>query len=896
MKKVLLIDGNSIMNRAFYGLLNAGLLRAQDGTYTNAIYGFLNIFFKAVEDYSPEYIGVAFDKGKKTIRHREYDEYKAGRHKMPDELRMQMPIIKEIIEAMNIPYYEMDDYEADDILGTIAKTLTKKEDVYVYILTGDRDYFQLIDDRINIIYPKTEKNGSKQELWNINKVYESYDGLSPKDLIELKAIMGDKSDNIPGIRGIGEKTGIKLLKEYKDLEGLYEKAEKGEDNLSPKQKEKILEDKELAFLSRKLGTIIIDIDFKFTLEDLKKEKWSKKVKEIFIKLNLKSFLSRFDMLNNENLENGQDEENFEIKIAEDFNLLKNEKKIYIYPIFDDEIIKYDEKGKKIKPKEENVMDRKLTYLSIYLEQEEKICVLKFENKEENVSFFEKDKKNDIKILKDIMENENIKKISFGMKDFLVSLKKKNINAENILDLKLGEYLIDTGINKYNLEDTSSKYVKPEIIEKFLQNKKYGSYIIFKMFNKIIDKIKEENLENVFYEIEMPILKIIVNMTYLGIKINSEKIIKFGKELEKEIDELTKEIYELAGEEFNINSPKQLGEILFEKLNLEVIKKTKTGYSTDIKILEKLLGKHKIIEKIISYRSKSKLLSTYVDGFLPYVNKNDSRVHGRFHQTVTRTGRISSSDPNLQNIPIRTEQGKILRESFVPKDGYVFVDSDYSQIELRVLAHISNDQTMIKAFNEGKDIHRKTAANIFGKNLEDVTKEERSKAKAVNFGIIYGISSYGLSEQIKVSIPEAQKYIDEYLSKYSGIKEYMENIQKIAKEKGYVETIFGRRRYIEEINSNNFKVREFGKRAAMNAPIQGTAADIVKLAMINVSNRLKKENLDANILLQIHDEILIEVKKGQEEKAAKILKEEMENITKLKVPLVAETSIGNNWLM
>lgn len=934
MDNILLIDGNSIMNRAFYGLLNAGMFRAQDGTYTNAVFGFLNIFFKAVEDYKPKYIAVAFDKGKKTLRHQKYKEYKAGRHKTPDELIAQMPLIKEIIKAMNIPYYEMDDYEADDILGTLSKKFSDKN-LKTYILTGDRDYFQLVDENINVIYPKTSKKGSFQELWDVEKIKENYNGLKPIDLIEVKALMGDASDNIPGVRGIGEKTAVKLISEYKNIDKLYEAVDSDEDKLTPKQREKVIEDRENAFLSRKLGKIIIDVPINCTLEDLIKEEWSDEVKQIFIRLNFKSFLEKFNMLDsvNDEVEKMPEISNSTEKLKkalEKINEEKNEekRKIYIYHRFEDEIEKLNEKGKIIKRKEVDIMERKFALISIYLEKEEKIFILNFleneseeksENEEEsiNVSIFdlkkyveednEKIEKKDekinletkekLEILKEIYENKNLEKISFGMKDLLVNLKIQDIKLENIYaDLKLAEYLIDSSVSKYELPSVASKYINLKIVEMFLSNKEYGGYIIFKLYEKMFKKIEKENLEKVFFDIEMPLLKILSDMTYNGIKINKEKIEKFGEELKEKQENLTKEIYELAGEEFNINSGKQLGIILFEKLKLPIIKKTKTGYSTDISVLEKLKDTHEIIEKIIEYRGNAKLLSTYIEGFLPYVNEKDGRVHGRFHQTVARTGRISSSDPNLQNIPIKTEQGRIFRESFIPKDGYVFVDSDYSQIELRVMAHIANDEKMINAFITGEDIHRSTAAHILNKNIEDVTSVERSRAKAINFGIIYGISPFGLSEQIKVSMSDAKKYIDEYLNKYEGIKKYMEEIVDFAKENGYVETLFGRKRYIDEIHSSNFNLREFGKRAAMNTPIQGTAADIVKLAMVNVDKALKKEKIDAKILLQIHDEILLEVKKGSEEKAAKILKEEMENIIKLKVPLVADTQIGENWLM
>ena len=881
MKNILLVDGNSIMNRAFYALMNAGMFRAQDGTYTNAIYGFLNIYFKAIEEYSPEYIAVAFDKGKKTLRHKSYTEYKAGRSKMPDELREQMPIIKEILEEMNVPVYEMDDYEADDILGTLAKNLTKNKEIFTYILTGDRDYFQLVDENINIIYPKNSKGEATQELWNIEKIRENYGNLNPSDLIEVKALMGDTSDNIPGVRGIGEKTAVKLINEYKNIDNLYKKIDENEDNLTPKQRQNIIEDKENAFMSRELGKIITNIDFKYELEDLKKEGWNPRVTDIFLKLNLKTFLDKFKLLEDVEI---KEIENIP-KVIEDEEYIKKEiknikDKIYIYHVFEDEIEKFNEKGKKIKQEEVKVMSRELNAVFIYIKEKNEIFKIR-----------------NLQILKEVLEKENLEKVFFGSKDFLVFLKRNSIKyGKKILDLKLAEYLVDSGMSKYKFKNVITKYLSTKYITLFIQDISVGAYLIYLLEKEIIDKLKESNMENVLEDIELPLLDILAEMTYLGIKVDTKKIEDFGKVLEKELEVLTNEIHMLSGEEFNINSPKQLGVILFEKLKLTPFKKTKTGYSTDIKMLEKLKDKHEIIEKIIEYRGKSKLLTTYINGFLPYVDKEDGRVHGRFHQTITRTGRISASDPNLQNIPIRTEEGRILRESFIPKDGYVFVDSDYSQIELRILAHIANDAKMIEAFKEGQDIHRSTASHVLNKDFNDVTPEERSKAKAVNFGIIYGISSFGLSEQLKISVNEAKGYIDEYLEKYSGVKKYMDEMPKIAKKDGYVETLFGRKRYIEELYSNNFNIREFGKRAALNAPIQGTAADIVKLAMINVQKRIEEEKLDANILLQIHDEILLEVKKEDSEKAAKLLKEEMENIIDLKVPLIADVKIGNNWLI
>lgn len=877
MNKLLLIDGNSIINRAFYGIMGSKMLMTEDGTYTNAVYGFLSILFKELEDIKPEYLVVAFDLKAPTHRHKMYDKYKANRHGMPEELAMQMPILKETLKAMNVCIIEKEGYEADDILGTLAKW-GQKEELEVTVLTGDRDSFQLIDKNIKVRIPRTKMGKTETEDYTVEKIEEEY-GLEPLDLIEVKGLMGDASDNIPGVPGVGEKTALNLIKQYKSIDEVYNHI----DEQKGKLKEKLSENKDLAYLSRTLGTIDINAPIEKDLNVFQVEEWNKpEVLEIFKKLKFNRFIDRFALQDNVNGEPLDDSQiNTEIE---------HEKIV--------------DKTKLAELKQE-IQENKAMYY--YLTEEKFIIYSPKTNKcfsVENVQDF-----------KDIFEDKNILKCSYKQKEEFIILWDKGIEAKNLMfDIAIAGYILNSNINKYTIEYLANEYINFDIAE-YLSNtekteaeqitlfdnseepKEDKTYIyactIYKLYNVLTQKMKEAGSIDLFNKIEMPLTEVLASMQYEGIYIDKQELLDFGKELQEKIDILTQEIYELTGEEFNINSTKQLGEILFEKLKLTVKKKTKTGYSTDVDVLEKIKYEHPVIEKILEYRQLQKLNSTYVEGLIPYIDET-GRIHSKFHQTVTTTGRISSTDPNLQNIPTRMELGRKLRKVFKPEQGYIFVDADYSQIELRVLAHISEDKNMIEAFCNNEDIHAQAASKVFNIPLEEVTKEERTKAKAVNFGIVYGISEFGLGEQLGVSRKKAKEYIEQYLDKYSGIKEFMTNIVEETKEKGYVETLYHRRRYVPELKSNNYMVRQFGGRVAMNTPIQGTAADIMKIAMINVYNKLKENNLKSKLIVQVHDEILVETLESEKEQVKQIVKEEMENVIKLKVPLLAEVEEGYNW--
>ena len=850
------------------------MLMLEDGTYTNAVYGFLSILFKILEDIEPKYLAVAFDLKAPTMRHKMYEGYKANRHGMPDELAMQMPILKDVLKAMNIAIIEKEGYEADDILGTLAKW-GQNEKLDVTVLTGDRDSFQLIDKNIKVRIPRTKMGKTETEDYTIDKIKEEY-GLEPLDLIEVKGLMGDPSDNIPGVPGVGEKTAISLIKEYKNIDGVYNNLDKQKGKL----KEKLEENKELAYLSKTLGTIDINAPIDKELDLFKRKEWDNDcVLEIFKKLKFNRFIDRFNLTSNTS-----DSSNKELDINLEIGILDNPEQL----------------------KNQIMTDKAMYY---FLDEKNYIIY----NPKDNKSYYVKN----VEEFKDIFENENILKCSYKQKEQFILLWNKNINPKNMMfDVAIAAYILNSNVSKYTIDYLSNEYLKLDIDEYLekngvstkkeeqinlfetpKQNEQDGeyiySYVIFKLYEILKQKMERENSIELFNTIEMPLTEVLASMEYEGIYIDKNELIEFGKELQEKISVLTKEIYDLTGEEFNINSTKQLGEVLFEKLKLTVKKKTKTGYSTDVDVLEKIKHEHPVIEKILEYRSLQKLNSTYVEGLIPFID-NLGRIHSKFHQTVTQTGRISSTDPNLQNIPTRMELGKKLRKVFKPKEGSIFVDADYSQIELRVLAHISNDENMIEAFNNNEDIHLHTAAKVLNIPIEEVTKEQRSSAKAVNFGIVYGISEFGLGEQLGISRKKAKEYIDQYLEKYSGIKKFMEQIVEEAKDKGYVETLYNRRRYVPELKSNNYMVRQFGSRVAMNTPIQGTAADIMKIAMIDVYKKLKENNLKSKILVQVHDELLIETAKNEEEQVEKILKQEMENVIKLKVPLLAELSKGNNW--
>ncbi len=889
MEKLVVIDGNSIVNRAFYGIMGSRMLQTADGTYTNAVYGFLAILFKLLEETKPDYLAVAFDLKAPTARHKLYEGYKATRKGMPNELAAQMPILKNILNAMNITIIEKEGYEADDILGTLS-VIGEKQGLEVILLTGDRDAFQLATDKVTIQIPRTKAGKTETENFDRNKVLEVY-GVEPKQLIEVKGLQGDTSDNIPGVPGIGEKTALSLIKKYKSIDELYKCIDENQDDLKGKQREKIIENRDLAFLSRTLGTINISSPIDKTIDDLKIKDWDKeKVLEIFKDLRFNRYIERFNLT--EAQENKEKKDTFKIeeinneKLVDILKEVENRGVLYFFLEFKDD--------------EKSIINKNVKAISIY-------------DKEKNIVYY--DIVHDIKILKEVFENKNVLKCGFDLREDYIILKENGINPENFMfDVKVAGYLLNSTTNQYtlndlmknylnqNLDDYGNKQKENEQINLFdnLEEKKISNeagknaYAIGNLHQVLKDELKNNDMLELFNNIEMPVLEVLAVMQINGMYVDKKELIAFGEELKKGLEELTNRIYELAGEQFNINSTKQLGEILFEKLKLPVGKKTKNGYSTDVDTLEKIQGEHEIIGYILEYRQLMKLNSTYVDGMVSYINSNTERIHSSFHQTVTATGRISSTEPNLQNIPTRIELGKKLRKVFKPEKGFIYLDADYSQIELRVLAHISKDEAMLDAFKHDEDIHTQAASKVFGVPMEKVTKELRSKAKAVNFGIVYGISDFGLAGQIRCSRKEAKNYIDQYLDKYNGIKKFMEDIVEETKEKGYVETLFKRRRYVPELKSNNYMVRKFGDRVAMNTPIQGTAADIMKIAMINVYKKMKEENLKSKIVLQVHDELLIEVKIEELDMVKNILADSMENATKLTVPLKIDMSEGENW--
>ncbi len=891
MEKLVVIDGNSILNRAFYGIMSSKMLQTADGTYTNAVYGFLAIMFKLIEDVNPDYMVVAFDVKHPTKRHEMYAEYKGTRHGMPDELAAQMPIIKEVLEAMNIKIIELAGYEADDILGTLSKS-SEKENIEVTLLTGDRDSFQLASDKTTIRIPRTKNGKTETENFDRNKVLEVY-GIEPQELIEVKGLMGDKSDNIPGVPGVGEKTALNLIKEFHSIDTIYEKLEAGEPIAKGKLKENLEANKDLAILSRELGRIDVNAPIDKDLEHFRVKQWdNKKVLELFRNLRFNRYIDRF------NLEQSQsNEEVKDVKDLFEYIELKDSKEI-ISKIKLNKILYYC--FEKLKNNDENLIIKKeITYINIYDDK-------KVYNVEFSADF------------KEIFEDKEILKCSYNLKEDYILLKQIGINSQNMMyDAKIAVYILNSVSNAYSMEDISRQFLEIDISD-YEENKEKSevqtslfdevstdekranftyalyAYVIGITREKILKELENINSLELFNNIEMPIVEILAEMQYEGMYVDKHELVKYGENLKKHIEELRIDIYKMAGEEFNINSPKQLGVVLFEKLELKPCKKTKNGYSTDVDALDKIKEAHPIVDKILEYRQLMKLNSTYVEGLIPFINPKTERIHTFFHQTVTATGRLSSTEPNLQNIPTRSEIGKKLRKVFKPEEGKIFVDADYSQVELRVMAHMSNDETMIKAFNSDADIHTICASQVFKVPIEEVSKQLRSKAKAVNFGIVYGISEFGLAEQIDIKRNEAKEYIEQYLDTYHGIREYMDNIVEEAKKNGCVSTLFGRRRYIPELNSKNYMIRKFGDRAAMNTPIQGTAADIMKIAMIKVYNELKNRNLKSKLILQIHDELLIETVLEEKEEVEKLLKKCMEESANLSVPLTVEVEEGKSW--
>ncbi|MGG7159648.1 DNA polymerase I [Clostridium baratii] len=858
MEKVLILDSNSLMNRAFYAL--PPTLTNNEGVHTNAIYGFTNMLLKMKEDINPDYIVAAFDKKAPTFRHEAYGDYKAGRKKMPEELREQFPLVKEMLNLLGINIYELDGFEADDIIGTAAKEASKNG-MEVYIVTGDKDALQLADDNINVII--TKKGVSETAEYNKEAFIKEFE-VTPTQFIDVKGLMGDKSDNIPGVPGVGEKTAFKLIKEY----GSVEEVLKNIDNISGKKLKENLETyTEQAIFSKKLATIMTEVPIDNLLDGIRKKNEINKegLKELLLNLRMQSSLTKFI----------GEEEKEEIAINEIESLeqlkslLKDNKTYYIaYDI------------------EESPLNSKRKINHIIFGDEGKATEFK--------DFYESEKEEVTKILKEFFEDENKKKVIHDGKALIKILSMMGIQIKGFeFDTAISAYLIDSSKSEYALSSIIGTFIGNEISKDY-EGLLEGSTYLKKLYEILTNKIKEENMEELYYNIEHPLIFVLAGMENEGFKIDTDVLDELQDKFKKEIQIVENEIYEMADEKFNINSPKQLGKILFEKLDLPVIKKTKTGYSTNADVLDKLRDKHPIIDKITYYRQIAKINSTYVEGMKGLIDVDQS-IHTNFNQTVTTTGRLSSTEPNLQNIPIRYEMGREIRKIFITKEeSDKLLSCDYSQIELRVLAHMSGDENMINAFKHHSDIHTKTASEVFNVPIDEVTPLMRSRAKAVNFGIVYGISDFSLAQDLNITKKEASEYMSIYFDRYPKIKEYLDKVVKDAKETGYVTTIVNRKRFIPEIKSSNKIVKALGERLAMNAPIQGSAADIIKIAMINVYNRLKEENLQSKLLLQVHDELILNVKEEETAKVEKLVVEEMENVMNLSVPLDVDANFGDTW--
>lgn len=872
MNKLLLIDGNSIMNRAFYGIPD---MTTNDGRHTNAIYGFLNIILKVIEEEQATHICVAFDLKKKTFRHEMYEAYKGTRKGMPEELHEQMPRIKEILQAMHIRIVEQEGFEADDLIGTLSKK-GEREGFAVTILSGDRDLLQLATDTVLVRIPKTKHGKTEVEDYYAKNVVETY-GVTPLIFIDMKGLMGDTSDNIPGVPGIGEKTAAKLLAEYGDLDGVYAAVDSMK---ASRMKQNLIENKDLAYLSKTLATIKLDcpIPFEFS-EATYHDPFNAEAYTLFEDLELKSFYKRFSVEKKEEL-------TFETVLIDDidgYNALL---------------------AKLQKAKEVSfawiTQDGEALGVAVCMDLEH-VYLIRF-----------------MMFITEAMVADNLLALS---RDYQVQLACMHVKKLlSFLDFHEEDAVFDAGLAAYLLQPNKSEYEYDTLAKVYLdvtlpsekemlgkeklgyfsfEDEKvqkwmaYQAIVPYKIKSVLREKLKETGMESLYDEMELPCLYALYEMEKNGIRVDGEALHQYGKKLRTRIEELTAEIHAMAGEEFNINSPKKLGEILFEKLGLKNGKKTKTGYSTSAEVLEKLKNAHPIIPKILEYRQLTKLNSTYAEGLTGYI-RADGRIHGKFHQTVTVTGRISSADPNLQNIPTRMPLGREIRKVFIPEEGSVFVDADYSQIELRVLAHMSGDAALIAAYQADEDIHAITASQVFDVPLDQVDSTLRRKAKAVNFGIVYGISSFGLGQDLDISRKEAEGYIEKYFATYGKVKEFLDRTVEDAKKNGYTVTMFGRRRPIPELASSNFMTRSFGERAAMNAPVQGTAADIIKIAMVRVNRRLKEEHLQSKLVLQIHDELIIETKKEELEIVQKILVEEMMHAADLTVPLLVDANVGDSW--
>lgn len=877
MSKLVLVDGHSILNRAFYGVPD---LTNAAGLHTNAIYGFLNILFKILDEESPDYLTVAFDVKAPTFRHEMFKEYKGTRKPMPEELREQVPVMKEVLQAMGIRIIEQAGYEADDLLGTIAKR-AEAEGIDVSLVSGDRDLLQIATDRIRIRIPKTKGGRTEIENYYAADVEAKYQ-VNPVQFIDLKALMGDTADNIPGVPKVGEKTATDLMVQFGSLDGIYEHI----DEVTKKSiKESLIQNKDLAYLSRELATIKIDSPLTYTLEEARVGNFFNEDSYVlFKKLEFKNLLNKF--------EKGVSNE----EISASFHLVENlaEAEALFSRVLSDK-----DRQIGLKVVKEAGRHGELLGVALHLPEEGSFLVLK-------QGFLTEDYlKEKIALL-----GAQCRIATADIKSEYAYLQAQD--TDRFFDVILAAYLLNPLKNDYTVEDIANEYLNLMLPEKgqafgrlsfkaalnekpeeFLKYCCFEAYVCAQAAVCLQQKLEETQMDRLMREIEMPLTLVLFSMEEEGIRVNPEALKDYGEALSGKITELEQEIYSEAGCEFNINSPKQLGEILFEKMGLPGGKKTKTGYSTAADVLEKLSGEYPVVKHILEYRGLTKLKSTYADGLAAYI-EDENRIHSTFNQTITATGRISSTEPNLQNIPIRMELGRQIRKVFIPKDGYCFMDADYSQIELRVLASMSGDERLIEAYRSHADIHRTTASQVFHIPFEEVTDLQRRNAKAVNFGIVYGISSFGLSEDLSISRKEAAAYIEQYFETYPQVKQFIDSLVKDAKKNGYAVTLYGRRRPVPELFSSNFMQRSFGERVAMNSPIQGTAADIIKIAMIRVFERLKKEGLKSKLILQVHDELLIETALEEEEQVRMILEEEMVHASSLAVELEIDLHVGNNW--
>ncbi len=892
MGKLMIIDGNSILNRAFYGLQGQQMLSAVDGLHTNAIFGFLNILNKFISEEEPQYLCVAFDLKAPTFRHIEYAGYKAQRKGMPPELAEQLPYMKEILDAMNIKRLEMEGFEADDIIGSVSKC-AEEENMEVAIVTGDRDSLQLASDTTRILIPVTKSGRTVTEYYDAAGVFERY-GVTPRQFIDVKGLMGDKSDNIPGVPGIGEKTALDLIKTFGSLEAVYDNIDKvGKKGV----REKLEANRELAFMSRHLATIDTDMQTLCQLEELKRKEFDKdRLYELFKRLEFKSFIEKFSLAPRNDIR-AADMEIPEFSVIDDpialagiISSVSNAGQVSIYHLLD------------------NTSQFETALAGIGLSWADQNAYVNIGGGIKEDQFLQQ--------FESVLSDSSVKKYGHDLKNFLVYLKWKDAGMEGLsFDTMIGAYILDPSRNTYTVSELSQQYLGytfKSITDLCGKGKSFTPYcklttdqlapsaalhsrIVMQLVEIISEKISENGQEKLCCEIEMPLIEVLADMEYRGFRVNREGLEKYSAKLNERIEATEKDIYQSAGEEFNINSPKQLGTILFERLGLPALKKTKTGYSTNAEVLDQLADRHEIVSKILEYRQLIKLRSTYAEGLLNVINPLTGRIHSSFNQTVTATGRISSTEPNMQNIPVKLEMGREIRKVFIPEsDRFLLSDADYSQIELRVLAHITGDENMRAAFLNNEDIHTATASGVFNVPKENVTPLMRSRAKAVNFGIVYGIGDFSLSKDLGITRKEARKYIDDYLERYPGVRNYMHDTVENGKRSGYVETMFKRRRYLPELKSSNFNMRSFGERVAMNMPIQGSAADIIKIAMVGVYKELRERKMISRLILQVHDELIIETCIDERKEVEEILQRCMENAVNMEVPLIAEVKTGSSW--